>query len=127
MTNTEMDAVQVHNTVMFLQSAFTPRFKLLREALIQAADGTGAGSNPHQCLGHFPNLMSTDPSHKHLRQSFCDMRFVTAVAFERLGMEPTFAISGNVEVLDPTRRSEQIPAIVAVAVAVALRGGLSPG
>ena len=127
MTNTEMDAVQVHNTVVFLQSAFTPRFKLLREGLIQAADGTGAGSHSHEGLSHFSYLVSTGSSHKHLRQSFCNMRFKAAVALERLRMELPFTIPGHIHVLDPTWRGHEIPLVRAVAIAFALGCTFSPG
>jgi hypothetical protein len=38
MTNAEMHAIQVEDTPVFLQRALSPSFKLLTEALVEAAD-----------------------------------------------------------------------------------------
>lgn len=40
MTNGEMDTTQVQNTPMWLQGTLSPRFKLLREGLVEATDST---------------------------------------------------------------------------------------
>jgi hypothetical protein len=91
-TNTEMYSIEVQDTPMRLQRTLTPGVKLLGERLVQATDRAGTGSHAHEGLGHCPHLLSADPSDKHLCQSFCNMRFIAAVAFERLSMELTFTI-----------------------------------
>ena len=66
-------------------------------------------------------------SHEHLRQSFGNMRFIATVAFKGLGMELTFPISGDVDLLDPPCRCRQITRVGAVAIAFALGTTCSPG
>jgi hypothetical protein len=56
-----------------------------------------------------------------------NVRFVATVAFKRLRVEVTFPISGDVDVLEPTRGGHQIARVVPIAVASALRTALSPG
>src|SRR5712692_11388968 len=103
MTNTEMHAIQVYDTPMGLQRALASRFKLLGEALVEATDRAGTGSDSHQGLSDFPHLVGARPCHEHLRQPFCDLRLIATVAFEGLGMELPFTIPRHVEVLEPTR------------------------
>src|SRR6266487_1000361 len=56
MTNAEMHAIQVHNAPVFLKRTLAPRFKLLRECLVEATDRTGTGSDSQQRLGNFPHF-----------------------------------------------------------------------
>src|SRR5712692_2860886 len=83
-------------------------------------------SNPHEGLGHFSHLMGTCPGHKHLCQPFCDVRFIAAVPLKGLGVELTFTISRDVDVLEPTCRCHQIARVGAVAIPFALGATLSP-
>lgn len=98
----------------------------MRERLVQATDRAGTGSHAHEGLGHFPHLLSADPSDKHLCQSFCNMRFIAAVAFERLSMELTRAVSGHIEILDPARGRDQVALVIAVAIPFTPGAALSP-
>src|SRR6266446_2359039 len=104
MTNAEMHAIQVQDTPVLLQRSLAPGFKLLTEALVEAADRAGTGSDSQQGLSDFPHLVSARPSHEHLRQPFCDVRFIATVAFKRLRVELAFTISGHVDLLEPTSR-----------------------
>ena len=96
-----MDAVQVQDTPVFWQGALTLGFKLLGERLVEATDRARAGGNAHQGLGHFPDLVCAGPSDKHLCESFCNMGFIPAVTFKRLGVELAFTISGHLDIFDP--------------------------
>jgi hypothetical protein len=111
---------------VLLEGALTPGFKWLSERLVEATDGTGTGGDPHECLGHFSHLLGACPCHEHLRQSFGDMRFIAAVPLKHLRVEVTFPVPGHFEILKPTRRSDQIAGVVAVALAVALGAAFSP-
>ena len=55
---------------MRLQRTLPPRFKLLGQALVEATDRTGTGSDSQQGLSDFPHLVGARPGDKHLRQSF---------------------------------------------------------
>src|SRR5215468_7911091 len=102
MTNAEIHAIQVQHTPMRVQRTLPPRFKLSGQALVEATDRTGTGSNSQERLSHFPYLMRARAGHEHLRQPFCDVGFITTVAVKDLGVELTFPISGDFEVLKPT-------------------------
>ena len=67
------------------------------------------------------------PGHKHLGESFRNVRFIATVAFKRLCMELTRAVSGDLKILEPTSRGHQVARVVAIAVPFALGGTLSPG
>jgi hypothetical protein len=54
------------------------------------------------------------------------MRFIAAVAFERLSMELTRAVSGHVEILDPARGRDQVALVIAVAIPFTPGAALSP-
>src|SRR5260370_11258972 len=126
MTNAKMHAIQVQDTPVFLKRTLSPGFKLLGEALVEPTDRAGAGSDSQQGLSHFPHLMRAHPSHEHLCQSLSDMRFIATVALKGLGMELTFTISGDLDLLEPTRRCGQITAVGAVAIAFTLGTAFSP-
>src|SRR5947209_7171789 len=126
MTNTEVDPIQVEDTPMCLQRTLTPRLKLLREGLVEPTDGTCTGSNPQKRLGHFSYLMGTCPGYEHLRQSFCDVRFIAAIALKGLRVELTFTISGDSNVLEPTARCHEVAGVGTVAIAFAFRATFSP-
>src|SRR5581483_4973802 len=102
MTNGEVDAIEVEDTPVGLQWGLTPGFKLLRQAVIETADRTGAGGNSHQRLGHLSDFLSTDSCHKHLRDPLGSLWFIATVAFKHLCLERSFAVSGNVKVFDGT-------------------------
>src|SRR5690348_10304002 len=76
MPNLEMDAIEVQHAPMLLQRTLTPSFELLRQGLIQAADGAGAGRHSHQRLGDLAHFLCTGPCHKHLCQSFLRAGFL---------------------------------------------------
>ena len=50
MTNAEMDPIQVQDTPMGLQRTLAPGLKLVGEALIEATDRAGTGSDSQQGL-----------------------------------------------------------------------------
>ncbi len=127
MTNAEMHAIKVQDTPIRLQRAFSPRFKLVGEALVEATDRAGTGSNSHEGLSDFPHLVRARPSHEHLRQTFGDMRLIATVAFKRLGVELTRTVSWDFDLLQPTSRGRQITGVGAVAIAFALGTAFSPG
>src|SRR5437588_5992569 len=127
MTDAEMHPIEVQDTPVLLERALTPRFKLLGERLVQAADRARTGSNTHQGLGHFPDLVGACPGDKHLGEPFGNMGFIATVAFKSLRMELTFTISGDLDFLEPTSGGHQIARVGAVAVPFALRATLSPG
>jgi hypothetical protein len=77
-------------------------------------------------VGDFPHLVGARASHEHLGESFGNVRFIAAVAFKRLGVEWAFPISGNFDVLEPTRRGDQIAGIGAVAMPFALGATFCP-
>jgi hypothetical protein len=54
---------------VLLQRSLAPGFKLLGEALVEATDRAGTGSNSHQGLSAFPDLVSARASYEHLRQA----------------------------------------------------------
>jgi len=80
MPNAEVKAIEVHNAPMGLQRTLSPRLKLVSEALIETTDRAGTGSDSHEGLSHFPDLMRTRSSHKHLRQSYGDVRLIATAA-----------------------------------------------
>ncbi len=55
------------------------------------------------------------------------MGFIAAVTVKDLGMELTFPISGDVNILEPTSGGHQIAHVGAVAVPFALGATLTPG
>jgi hypothetical protein len=101
-------------------------FKLLGQVLVEATDRTGAGSHSQQRLGHFSYLMGARPSDEHLRQSFCNMRFIAPVAVKRLGVELALPISRHLDIFEPASGCDQIAGVGAVAIAFALGTTFSP-
>ncbi len=127
MTNAEMHAIQVQDTPVLLQRSLAPGFKLLTEALVEAADRAGTGSDSQQGLSDFSHFVGAHSGYKHLAESFGDVRFVALVAFKGLRVELAFSISRDLEILESARRCAQIARIAAVAVAFALGATLAPG
>jgi hypothetical protein len=91
-TNAEMHAIQVQDTPMLLQRALSPRVKLLGQALVEATDGAGTGSDSHEGFGDFSDLVGAHPGHEHLHQPLGDVGFIATVAFKGLGVELTRAV-----------------------------------
>ena len=58
MPHREMDAIQVHNTVVGKQPAFAPGFILLGQRAVEPTDGAGAGGHSQQFSRHFAHLSS---------------------------------------------------------------------
>ena len=87
MTHVKMDPIQVQDTPVLLQRSLAPSLKLLGEALVEATDRAGAGRDSQQGVSNFSHLVGARPSHEHLGESLCDMRFIAAVAFKRLSVE----------------------------------------
>src|SRR5258708_34297673 len=102
MTNGEVDAIQVQHTPVWLQRTLPPDLKLLGQALVEATDRAGTGSDSQQGLSHFSDFVRARSCDKHLGESFGDVRFIAAVAFKRLGVELAFPISRHLESFDPT-------------------------
>src|SRR5947209_8212852 len=126
MTNAEMHPIQVQDAPMNLQRTLAPRVKLLGERLVETTDRAGTGSHSHEGLGHFSHLVGARPSHKHLCEPLCNVRFIAAGAFKGLGVELAFPISGNLHIFELPRGGHQVPRVKAVAIAFALRAALSP-
>src|SRR5215469_855543 len=126
MTNAEMDAIQVQDAPVFLKRTLSPGVKLLGEGLVQATDRTGARSHSQQRLSHFSYFVGTCSGNEHLRQTFCDVWLVTAIALKSLGMELTRAVSGHFNLLQPTRRCREITSVCPVAIAFAFWTTFSP-
>src|SRR5579884_507360 len=100
MANSEMDAVEIDDAVVGEQRAFSPRFKLLGQALVEATDSAGRGRDSHQFFSHFPNFMGADSTDKHLGQCLSDLWGVPIVAFEDLSAKLSFTIPRNFEILN---------------------------
>src|SRR5216683_7697016 len=126
MTEFKMDAMQVHNAPVLLQTALTPGFILLGQRLIQTTHGTGAGCDSHERLGHFSHLPRTCSRHEHFCQSFGYLWFVATVAIEDLCVKLAFTISGNLKVLNTPCGSHQISLVIPVTISFAFRATLSP-
>src|SRR6266568_1044440 len=126
MTNTEMYAIEVEHPPMLLQSTLTPRVKLLSQALVEPTDGTGTGRHSHQGLGHVADFVGARASHEHLGQALGHLRLIAAIALEDLGVELALAISWDLYVLDPTRGGDQVAAVEAIAIPIALGTTLAP-
>src|SRR5260221_11663776 len=54
------------------------------------------------------------------------MRFIAAVTLKHLRVEVTFPVSGHLDLLEPTRRGDQIAGVVAVSIPFALEATFSP-
>src|SRR6266849_8658072 len=126
MTHTEMDAIQVENTPMLLQSALTPGGELLLQIAIEPTDGAGTGSHSHQRLGDFSDSVGTRASDEHLGQALGHLWFIATIALEHLGMELTLAISRDLQVFDPTRGGPQVALVETVPIPFALGAALAP-
>ena len=117
----------VHDAPVFWQAALTPGFKLLGQRLVEATDRTGdfeplpAGFEPRP-----PQISRTHPGYEHLRESFGDVWFIATIAFKGLCMKLTLAISGNLQIFDATRGSDEIAVIEAVAISFPFGTTLSP-
>src|SRR6266487_6260795 len=126
MTNRKMDAVQVHDAVVGLQWALSPRLILLGQRLVETAHGARAGGISHQLFRDFPHFVGADPAHKHLGQRFGHLGGVAVVALKHLAMKLPFAISGNMEILNAPGGGHEIASVGPVAVAPAIGRALSP-
>src|SRR5579883_690065 len=100
MTEVEVDAIQVENTPGLLQRTLPPCLKLFGEGLIESADCTRAGSYSDERLGHLTHFLRAHSCHKHLRQTLCHLRLISAITFEDLGMKGSFPISGDMQVFN---------------------------
>src|SRR5712692_10584982 len=127
MTNAKMHAIQVQDAPVFLKRTLAPGFELVGEGLVQAANCAGTGNDSKQGLCYFSHFVGTRPGDKHLGESFGNVRFIAAVAFKGLRVELTRAISGHVDLLEPTSGGHQIAGVVAIAVPFALGATLAPG
>ena len=95
MTNFKGDAIEGEHSPMTWQGAAPPRFKLLRQRVIEPADGTGAGSDSHEGLSDFSDFVGACPIDKHLGQAFCHLLFIPTLAIKELGVELSFTVSGH--------------------------------
>jgi hypothetical protein len=108
--------------------SFSPRFKLVRQGLVEATDRAGDFERLPATFGPLlPRMSRAGPRHEHLGQSLCDVRFIAAVALKGLSVELPFPIPGHVDVLDPTRGGHQIAGVGAIAIAFACGTTCSPG
>ena len=79
-------------------------------------------SDSQQRLSHFSHFVGARPSHEHLRQPLCDVRFIAAVPLKRLRVELTCTISGHFDLLEPTRRRYEVAGVGAIAIPFAAAG-----
>jgi hypothetical protein len=88
-----------------LEFASTPGFKLFSQCLVETTHATFARSDSHEGFCNVSHLLGTRTAHKHVRYALCHLLFITIVPFKELGMELSFAIPGNLKILDlPTGR-----------------------
>src|SRR5258708_34025364 len=120
MTNAERHAIQVQDTPVLLQRSLAPGFKLLTEALVEAADRAGTGGDSQQGLSDFSHFVGAHSGYKHLAESFGDVRFVARVACKGLRVELAFSVSRDLEIYKPALRWAQIARIPPEPVACAL-------
>src|SRR5215471_3393403 len=103
MTNAKMHPIQVQDTPVLLERARAPGFKLLGERLVETTDRAGTGSHSQERLGHFAHFVGARSCDKHLGEPFCNVRFISTVALEGLGVELPFTVPRDVDVLEQTR------------------------
>src|SRR2546423_1935612 len=127
MSHRQMHPIQVHNAVVGLKATLSPGCKLLGQCLVETAHRTGTGRDSHEGLSDLPHFVGASPIHKHLRQRFGYLRFVTLVAFEHLGVKLPFPISGNLEILNAPDRSDQIAGVGTIAVSTTSGSAFAPG
>src|SRR5258708_15664574 len=73
--------------------SFSPSFKLLRQGLVEATDRAADFERLPATFGPLlPRMSRACPSHEHLGQSLCDVRFIAAVALKDLSVELPFPI-----------------------------------
>ena len=125
MAHREMDAVQVDDTIVGQQPTLSPRFILLGERVVEAADCTGTGGHSREGCSDLPDFVGTHPAHKHLGQGLSHLRFVTVVALEHLAVKLAFPVSGTLEILNTTSRSDQVTGVGPIAIPTA-RGRTFP-
>jgi hypothetical protein len=113
-----MDPIEVENAIVREQAAFSPGFKLLRERWVEAAHRTGAWGNTHQCFCNVSHFMGTGETSKHLRECFCDLWFITAVALKCLAVKHTFAISWHAEILKTPCFGHQVACVGAITISL---------
>jgi hypothetical protein len=105
----------------------SPRFKLLSQGLVEATDGAADFERLPATFGPLlPRMSRACPSHEHLCQPLCDVRFIARVSLKGLGVELTSTIPGHVDILEPPSGRHQITCVVAVAVAFAAAGYTLP-
>src|SRR6266571_2695873 len=126
MTNSEMDAIQIQDTVVGEKGTLSPRFILLSQRLVQAAHCAGTRCNSHEGGGDLSDFMRACPTNKHLGQRFGYLRFVAIVALERLAVKLSFPISRDFEILNAPGGSHQIADVGAIAIPSAIGGTFSP-
>src|SRR6266852_1428566 len=85
------------------------------------------GATPSNVWATSPTLWVLVPATNIPVASLGNVRFIAAVAFKGLRVELTGAVSGHVDLLEPTRGGHQIAGVVAVAVPFALGATLAPG
>jgi hypothetical protein len=71
-------------------------------------------------------MSRADSSDKHLGESLCHLGFIAAVVVEDLSVELAFPVSWHLDLLDSTRRSDQITGVGTIAIAFALGAAFSP-
>src|SRR5712692_11586487 len=111
MTNGEMDAIQVDDTIMRLQWALAPGFILLSQGAVETTDGRSTGSYSHQRLSHLSDFVCAHSTDKHLGQRLSHLRGVSVVALEHLGLELALPISGNFEIFNAPGGRDQIASV----------------
>jgi hypothetical protein len=87
---------------------------------------TSTWGNSHQGFSHCPYFVGACASNEHVGQALGHLRLIATIALEDLGMEPALTIAGNLQVLDPARRGDQITSVGAVTIALALGTAFSP-
>src|SRR5437588_3778872 len=106
-----MDAIQVEDAIVGEQRTFSPNLKLLSERVVEAAHCAGAGGHSRQRFSDFSDLMCACAADKHLRQCFCYLGFVPAIALKDLRMELSCAVSRHGEILNTPGLGHQVSCV----------------
>src|SRR2546426_5813010 len=84
------------------------------------------GATPIRVSATSPTLCVLVPATNISVSRFRDLRLIAAVALEDLRVELALTISGNLQLLDPTCRGDQVAGVGPVAIAFALGAALAP-
>jgi hypothetical protein len=74
MTHLEMDAIEIEDAPVLLQTTLAPSGKLLLEILVEATNRAGAWGYSHQGFGHCSYFMGARARYEHVGQALSNLR-----------------------------------------------------